>query len=491
MENTITVENATKEISNVLGRSIYQASLRRFFEIFNINYWKFIIHDKKYEHWRSGLKLKTELYNLLKSNLHLFDDFDKDFYSPKTYDDIAKKFNLKKNEVKSSFEKLFNEHRLIDQFNLSNMVYQGLVYSSSFSNLKYVSSYQILYEIKKELPKLKYEAIKENTLIVDNSKSIKPKVFSDIYDNIVEELEPIFDPSSSREWGLQKPGGILLYGPPGCGKTYWAQKIASITEFELQEIPRSLFGSTYVDGAMQNLIKLLDEIKKKKNIILFFDEFDSIASDRSSGNLSNLENSKVVNTMLQEIPKLIEKNIILVAATNFIDRLDPAVIRPGRFDLKLPIFPPLPDERIELLVNFITNNLPHNSIAHNIFKKNSANTISFWSRYKDSLNLYSTSLIKDLANVIRRNAKRLHREIGDELIIDDKFVLNSIMITNSKLSSKDVEYYAQFYIEVEKVDFTENFSRRRLQLKNEIDKYFKDKGDNNPPKPIGFRLPEI
>lgn len=485
MEKSITVENVTKEISSILKRNIYQASIRRFLEIFNINYWKFIIHDKKFEHWRSGLKLKNELYNVLKSNLQLLDDFDKDFYSPKTYEAISIKFNLKKNEVKSAFEKLFNEHRLIDQFNLSNMDY------NDFNNLKHVSSYQLLYEIKKELPKLKYEEIKNNLLIDDKPKNIKPKVFSDIYYNIVDELEPIFDPTSAKEWGLQKPGGILLYGPPGCGKTFWAQNIANITEFELNEIPRSLFGSTYVDGAMQNLIKHLDEIKKKKNIILFFDEFDSIASERSGGNLSDFENSKVVNTLLQEIPKLIDKNIILVAATNFIDKLDPAVIRPGRFDLKLPVFPPLPDERIELLVNFIFNDLPAKSISATLFEKNSANTISFWSKYKNSLNLYSTSLIKDLANVIRRNAKKLYKEIGDELTIDEKFILNSIRITNSKLSSKDIEYYAQFYNEIERVDFTESFSNRRLQLKYEIEKYFKDKGDKNPPKPIGFRLPEV
>ena len=467
MEKSITVENATKEISSALGRNIYQASLRRFLEIFNINYWKFIIPDKKYEHWRSGLKLKPELNNVIKSNLQLFDDFDKDFYSSKTFEDIAKKFKLKDIEVKSTYEQLFNEHRLIDQFNLS-------FYSNSFTNLKYVSSYQILYEVKKELPKLRYEAIKDNLIFDEKPIHIKPKVFADIFDNIVEELEPIFDASSVGEWGLQKPGGILLYGPPGCGKTYWAQRIANITEFELKEIPRSLFGSTYVDGAMQNLIKLLEEIKKKKNIILFFDEFDSIASDRSSGSLSDFENSKVVNTLLQEIPKLINKNIILVAATNFIDKLDPAVIRPGRFDLKIPVFPPLPDERIELLVNFLFKDLSPNSIPIKLFKKNSANTISFWSKYKEFLNLYSTSLIKDLANVIRRNTKKVYKEIGDELIIDEKFILNSIKITNSKLSSKDVEYYAQFYNEIEKIDFAETFLNRRFQLKKELEKYSRE-----------------
>lgn len=491
MEKFITVEKVTKEFGDIIKRNIYQASLRRFFEIFNINYWKYIIPDKKFEHWRSGLKLKSELYDFVKANIQVFDDFDKDFYSWKSFKNIAQKFNLNENEVKLATERLINEHRLIDQFNLSNMD------SNDFSNLKYVSSYQILRELDKALPKLNLDTLikKTSKKIVDKLKdqviNARPKVFVDIYDNIVLELEPFFDPSSAKEWGLKKPGGILLYGPPGCGKTHWAKNIANITEFELIEIQRSLFGSAYVDGAMQNLNILLEEIKKKKNVILFFDEFDSIASDRSSGNLSDFENTKVVNTLLQEIPKLIEKDIILVAATNFIDKLDSAVVRPGRFDLKLPIFPPLPDERIELLVKFIFDQLPQNSIAATLFKKNSANTITFWSNYKEYLNLYSTSLIKDLANVIRRNAKRLYKEKGDELIIQHEFILNSIRITNSKLSSKDVEYYAQFYNEIEKVDFTENFQNRRFQLKKELEKYYEGDDPKTVPIPIGFRVPDV
>ncbi|MDZ7767205.1 MAG: AAA family ATPase [Melioribacteraceae bacterium] len=136
------------------------------------------------------------------------------------------------------------------------------------------------------------------SIITDSSWAIG---YEDVMMTIEEQIDPILNPSEAMEWGLQNPGGIILFGPPGCGKTFWAQWISRHLDYELEEVPRSMFGSSYVDGAMKRLKEKLDEVKKKPKTLLFFDEFDSVARSRQSGSgNANEENSKVVNTLLQE-----------------------------------------------------------------------------------------------------------------------------------------------------------------------------------------------
>src|SRR5690606_36466658 len=94
-------------------------------------------------------------------------------------------------------------------------------------------------------------------------------------------------------WGLRPPGGIILFGAPGCGKTFWAQEIARYLNFNFLELPRSIFASSLVDGAVTKLKEQLDAVEPKT--VIFFDEFDSIADERSNSSSGSRENIKVVN----------------------------------------------------------------------------------------------------------------------------------------------------------------------------------------------------
>lgn len=307
--------------------------------------------------------------------------------------------------------------------------------------------------------------------------------------SILELLEPVTNPSDIEEWGLTNPGGILLFGPPGCGKTFWATQIAQLIGYNFLELPRSMFGSNFVDGAMLNLKIKLDEIKQNPKTLLFFDEFDSIANARSNGNSSANENSKVVNTLLQEIPKLIEKNIIIIGATNFIEFLDPAVIRPGRFDLKIPVFPPNRIERTDLIIFHLTKKLSKDSKLFKILKFNNALVPSFWIKYSNLFCLYSNSLIIDFTQSLKKKLKsRFNKDQTCEIIINDDFIVKVANETSSKLTRTDMECYAQFYNEVKNLG-GDIYNERLDLLLEELHSYFYK--DKEPPRPIGFRNPII
>jgi len=332
---------------------------------------------------------------------------------------------------------------------------------------------------------------KNNYVNKENEKELISIIgYNDIKEDILDQLESIINSDDAENWGLKKPGGILLFGPPGCGKTHWANWLATFLKYEFQEVPRSVFGSTFVDGAMLNLKKLLNEIKEKSRLILFFDEFDSIAGVRNKGGSSSNENDKVVNTLLQEIPKLIENDIIIVAASNFLESLDPAVIRPGRFDLKLPIFPPTPEERIKLLIHTLSNGLKKNSPLLNILSFNEALDEKFWLQYSKEMELFSNSLVIDASEIIKKRIKKFYSENDKkiEIEIPEQLIKEAIADASAKLTKRDAEFISNFYNEVKALG-KNVYNKRTEIIFEELSHYYKR--FKNPPKPIGYRKPDI
>ncbi|NIA03184.1 MAG: AAA family ATPase, partial [Nitrospirae bacterium] len=175
---------------------------------------------------------------------------------------------------------------------------------------------------------------------------------------ILEAVEwPLSNPERFKEMGIQPPNGILLYGPPGTGKTLIAKAVA--TEISANFI--SIRGPQLISKWMGESEKAIREVfKKAKQVspcIIFFDEIDALAPVRGmdSGNKA-LE--RVVNQLLIEMDGLeVLKDVVVVAATNRPDMIDPALIRSGRFDRAVLIGPPTKDGREEIL-NIHTRNIP-------------------------------------------------------------------------------------------------------------------------------------
>jgi transitional endoplasmic reticulum ATPase len=142
---------------------------------------------------------------------------------------------------------------------------------------------------------------------------------------------------------LKPPKGMLLTGPPGCGKTLIAKALASETEVNFIAIKGPALMSMYVGESERGLREVFHKARQAAPCILFFDEIDALASTRSSaGREDSGVGARVLSQLLTELDGIEElKGVLVLAATNRRDLLDPALVRPGRFDLEVEL--PLPD----------------------------------------------------------------------------------------------------------------------------------------------------
>jgi len=158
--------------------------------------------------------------------------------------------------------------------------------------------------------------------------------------------------------GINPPRGILLYGPPGCGKTLLARAVATETKANFISIKGPELLSKYVGESEKAIREVFRKAKMAAPCIIFFDEFDSIAPSRGRHTTDSGVSEKVLSQFLTELDGLeVKKDIIVIAATNRPDILDPALIRPGRIDRILLVPAPDEDGRQQIL-NLFTKDMP-------------------------------------------------------------------------------------------------------------------------------------
>ena len=179
---------------------------------------------------------------------------------------------------------------------------------------------------------------------------------------IFHVLEPLKNPELANEFGIKPGGKILLYGPPGTGKTFIARAIAGEVNAAFYAVNCQDLISKYMGDSSKQLDKLFEEAQKNEKAIIFFDEFDSVASKRGDGSGGvDAEMARFVATFLTKVDgfKQSDKNkmLLLIAATNRPWALDSAMLRGGRFDTQ--IYVGVPDQKArEFMVNKAMSNLP-------------------------------------------------------------------------------------------------------------------------------------
>ena len=162
-------------------------------------------------------------------------------------------------------------------------------------------------------------------------------------ENLTEIVNYLHDPSKYQEIGASMPKGVLLVGPPGTGKTMLAKAVAGEANVPFFSMSGSEFVEMFVGMGASKVRDLFKQAKEKAPCIVFIDEIDAIGQKRNSGNLGgNDEREQTLNQLLTEMDGF-EGNtgVIILAATNRPDSLDPALTRPGRFDRRVPV--ELPD----------------------------------------------------------------------------------------------------------------------------------------------------
>ena len=186
----------------------------------------------------------------------------------------------------------------------------------------------------------------------------KPDVrYSDIggLDEQIRELRevvelPLKNPDLFRELGIEPPKGVLLYGPPGCGKTLLAKAVAAESGATFISLVASELVQKFIGEGARIVRELFDLARRKAPSIVFIDEVDAIAAKRIEiGTSGEREVQRTLMQLLAEIDgfKPLDR-VKVIAATNRIDILDPAILRPGRFDRIIEVPPPSKKGRVEI-----------------------------------------------------------------------------------------------------------------------------------------------
>ena len=181
----------------------------------------------------------------------------------------------------------------------------------------------------------------------------------DVKQRLREAVEwPLKHPDAFKRMGITPPKGILLYGPPGCGKTLLARAVATESEANFISVRGPEIFSKWVGESEKAIREIFRKARMAAPSIVFFDEIDAIAPSRGLGYGDSRVTERVISQLLTEIDGLITlQNVVVIGATNRPDILDPALLRPGRFDRRIYVPPPDYEARLEIL-KIKTRNMP-------------------------------------------------------------------------------------------------------------------------------------
>ncbi len=223
---------------------------------------------------------------------------------------------------------------------------QFILLGFSFSFIVYWVSYAVERSLEQKETSPKYRKSKKDEIKVTFADVIGlEKQIEDILD-VVKFLK---EPEKYREMGATLPKGILLYGPPGVGKTHIARAIAGEANVPFFHVSASELQSKWVGESEANIRRLFKTAKKHAPSVIYIDELDSIAVERFSES-SNHNMIGVINQLLACMDGFSkDTNVMVIASTNHIESLDSAILRSGRFDRKILIHMPDKEARQKLI----------------------------------------------------------------------------------------------------------------------------------------------
>ncbi len=193
-------------------------------------------------------------------------------------------------------------------------------------------------------------AMREVLVETPNTKWESVGGLNKVKQDLKEAVEwPIQNPENFKRLGIRPPRGILLYGPPGTGKTLLAKAVANESDANFIQVKGPSLLSMWVGKSEEGVRKIFERARQVAPCIIFFDEIDSLASRRGYDTGSKAT-ERVLNQLLAEMDGLEDlKDITVIGATNRPDMLDPAMLRPGRFDRILSVSSPDKEGRLQVL----------------------------------------------------------------------------------------------------------------------------------------------
>src|ERR687895_2036511 len=227
----------------------------------------------------------------------------------------------------------FNPNNFYDVSTLLMLIFMGLI--AWFV----IRSFRLLPRTKPSeiSPKSKSSVTWDDVAGVDETK-----------DELREVVDFLSDPKRFKQLGAKVPKGILLHGPPGTGKTLLAKAVAHESGAQFFSQSASSFVEMFAGLGAARIRRLFAEARNARPAIIFIDELDAVGAKRGSDN--NSEREQTLNQLLVEMDGFDSSgNLVVIAASNLLEKLDPALLRPGRFDRQILVSPPDVEGRREIL----------------------------------------------------------------------------------------------------------------------------------------------
>lgn len=255
-----------------------------------------------------------------------------------------------------------------------------------------------------------------------------------------EVIDIIKNPEKYKRLRVKIPNGILLYGPPGCGKTYIAEKFAEEVGCNYMYVHCSDVASPYIHGGQEKIAALFDKAREDAPTVLFLDELDAMLADRSKHN--NVSEYGEVNEFLTQLNNCADNHVFVIGATNNPKGIDSAALRSGRLDIKVYVPAPDESERIALFKLYLKD-IVADDVDYELLAQKTDGYVS-----------------KDVCSLVNNAARETAR--ADQEFISMETLLDTI------------ERYKNQFPSVSK-DVLKQHERLREEFENHIDR-----------KPVGF-----
>ncbi|PQJ72765.1 AAA family ATPase [Polaribacter butkevichii] len=219
----------------------------------------------------------------------------------------------------------------------------------------------------------------------------------------LDVIDALNDKEKYAEYGLTIPNGMLLYGPPGCGKTFFAERMAEEIGFNFHQIKPSDIQSKFINESQENIKRLFDEARANAPSIIFIDELDALIPNRNNTGINHM-NTSAVNEFLAQMNNCGDDGVFIIGATNRPNVIDPAVLRAGRLD-KTIYLPPPDFEARELMFRLYLDKRPREiGLDYKELAKATEN--------------YVSSDIKFLSDEASRKALKMKSRITKEILLE-------------------------------------------------------------------------
>lgn len=216
-----------------------------------------------------------------------------------------------------------------------------------------------------------------------------------------EVIDVLQNPEEYERYGITIPNGMLLYGPPGCGKTFFAKHFAEEVGFNFVIMTPASLKSRWLNATQENIANMFKEAEANAPTIIFIDEINALVPNRESEYVHE-ENKNAVNEMLAQMDRTAERGIFVIGATNMPQSIDPAILRAGRLEKKYYIGAPDKQARSELFKMYLSNRPCDLGIDYD--------------ELADLTENYISADIERIVNDSARNALKEHGNITEEML---------------------------------------------------------------------------